>query len=102
MPGVPVEMQGMMNDFVLKELPKRFSLPFILHKTLITFGIGESFLAEHIKEWENNLPADIKLAYLPNYGMVRLRLTSTGDDKNKLEEALSNQFLQLKKLCERI
>ncbi len=98
MPGVPHEMKGMMHNYVLKELPKHFSAPFILHKTLLTAGIGESFLAEHIKELENNLPQNIKLAYLPNYGMVRLRLTATGYSKNELKEQLNNQFNQLKKL----
>ncbi|MBS1916425.1 MAG: competence/damage-inducible protein A [Bacteroidetes bacterium] len=98
MPGVPHEMKGMMTDYVLPELKKKFSLPFILHKTLLTAGIGESFLAEHIEKFETALPEHIKLAYLPNYGMVRLRLTATGDDKSILENELSQQFDTLKKL----
>jgi nicotinamide-nucleotide amidase len=98
MPGVPHEMKGMMTDSVLPELKKRFSLPVILHKTLLTAGIGESFLAEHIEKFETALPGNIKLAYLPNYGMVRLRLTATGDDKNNLQKELEQQFDTLKKL----
>jgi len=75
MPGVPHEMKGMMADDILPTLRERFQLPYIAHRTLLTAGIGESFLAEHIKTFEEALPASIKLAYLPNYGMVRLRLT---------------------------
>ncbi len=97
MPGVPHEMKGMMTDDVLPALQKNFTLPAILHKTLLTAGIGESFLADHISTFETALPAHIKLAYLPNYGMVRLRLTATGDDKNELENELQQQFDSLKK-----
>ena len=97
MPGVPHEMKGMMSDYVIPALQKQFTLPFIMHRTLLTSGIGESFLAEHIQEFENSLPAHIKLAYLPNYGMVRLRLTGSGDQKNKLNEEIEKLFLDLKK-----
>jgi nicotinamide-nucleotide amidase len=98
MPGVPHEMKGMMTDYVLPVLQQHFTLPTILHKTLLTAGIGESYLADHIMTFETALPAHIKLAYLPNYGMVRLRLTATGDDKKVLEEELQQQFDTLKKL----
>ncbi len=98
MPGVPYEMKGMMTDDVLPELQKKFTLPHIAHRTLLTAGIGESFLSEHINAFENNLPKNIKLAYLPNYGMVRLRLTATGDDKKITEQEINNQFESLKKL----
>jgi nicotinamide-nucleotide amidase len=98
MPGVPHEMKGMMTDEVIPSLQKRFTLPFIMHRTLLTSGIGESFLAEHIKEFETSLPSHIKLAYLPNYGMVRLRLTSMGNNKRELEDELQNEFETLKKL----
>lgn len=80
MPGVPHEMKGMMTDYVLPRLPSLFNLPAVVHRTLLTAGIGESFLAERIKDFETNLPQHVKLAYLPNYGMVRLRLTSTGEN----------------------
>lgn len=95
LPGVPQEMKGIMINSVLPELPRHFSMPVILHQTLMTGGIGESYLADHIKHWEDQLPAHIKLAYLPNYGMLRLRLTTHGNDKNKLEAELEKQFSAL-------
>lgn len=98
MPGVPHEMKGMMTDSVIPGLRERFRLPFIAHRTLLTAGIGESFLAEHIAAFEAALPAAIKLAYLPNYGMVRLRLTIQGEDPATLEAALQENFDTLQKL----
>jgi nicotinamide-nucleotide amidase len=98
MPGVPHEMKGMMTDSVLPALRQHFSLPFIAHRTLLTAGIGESFLADHIKDFEEALPSSIKLAYLPNYGMVRLRLTIWGDDPETLNTILQQQFDTLKGL----
>ena len=98
MPGVPHEMKGMMTDSVLPALRQHFSLPFIAHRTLLTAGIGESFLADHIKDFEEALPSSIKLAYLPNYGMVRLRLTIWGDDPATLNTVLQQQFDTLKGL----
>jgi nicotinamide-nucleotide amidase len=98
MPGVPHEMKGMMTDSVLPAFRQHFSLPFIAHRTLLTAGIGESFLADHIKDFEEALPSSIKLAYLPNYGMVRLRLTIWGDDPETLNAVLQQQFDTLKGL----
>ncbi|HXB43009.1 MAG TPA: CinA family nicotinamide mononucleotide deamidase-related protein [Puia sp.] len=98
MPGVPYEMKGMMTDYVIPALQKHFTLPFIMHKTLLTTGIGESFLAEHIKEFEQSLRGHIKLAYLPNYGMVRLRLTGSGGNKDELDNDLGSKFEALKQL----
>lgn len=98
LPGVPHEMKGLMQQEVLPRLLKQFQMPVILHQTLLTFGIGESMLAEAIKDWEEALPSYLKLAYLPHYGMVRLRLTATGDDKNVLEQELEKQTVQLKEL----
>ncbi len=98
MPGVPHEMKGMMTDSVIPALRQHFKLPFIAHRTLLTVGIGESFLADHIKTFEEALPAAIKLAYLPNYGMVRLRLTIHGEDPIALEALLQQQFDTLKQL----
>jgi nicotinamide-nucleotide amidase len=95
MPGVPHEMQGMMIDQVLPGLTAYFKTPYILHRTLLTAGVGESVLAEHIQHWEAGLPASIKLAYLPNYGMVRLRLTGTSENKDQLTDELDNQFEKL-------
>ncbi|MDR3714552.1 MAG: CinA family nicotinamide mononucleotide deamidase-related protein [Puia sp.] len=98
MPGVPHEMKGMMSGYVLQALGRHFTLPAISHRTLLTAGIGESFLAEHISRFESALPESVKLAYLPNYGMVRLRLTATGADKRSLEELVQTQFDTLKEL----
>jgi nicotinamide-nucleotide amidase len=92
MPGVPNEMKGMMTDYVLPRLPGIFTLPAVVHRTLLTAGIGESFLSERIKDFENALPSHIKLAYLPNYGMVRLRLTATGSDRDKITNEVDEQF----------
>lgn len=86
MPGVPHEMKGMMLQDVLPNLQQRFQLLPIVHRTLLTAGIGESFLAERITEFESNLPSNIKLAYLPNYGMVKLRLSAHGNDAKTIAE----------------
>lgn len=98
MPGVPHEMKGMMTDYVLPRLPLYFKMPSIVSSTLLTAGVGESFLAELIKEFEQKLPTSIKLAYLPNYGMVRLRLTGIGPQKNEIESEVEKQFDALKVL----
>jgi len=97
MPGVPHEMKSIMKAQVLPLLQRRFQLPHIAHRTLLTAGVGESFLAEKIQDFESDLPSHIKLAYLPNYGMVRLRLTATGE-KKIVEQELDKQFPQLKLL----
>lgn len=97
MPGVPYEMQGIMED-VIPYLEKSFEFPEIIHKTILTAGIGESAIAEMISDFENKLPPEIRLAYLPNYGMVRLRLTTSGFDRMKTEKIISNRFIELKQL----
>lgn len=79
MPGVPFEMKKLMLDHVLPRLQSRFELAPIEHVVVMTVGLGESFLAEKIADWENALPANFKLAYLPSLGSVRLRLTGTQD-----------------------
>jgi len=96
MPGVPHEMKWIMHNHVLPNIPNWYSTGFIIHKTLLTAGIGESFLAEKIKDIEESLPEHIKLAYLPNYGMVRLRLSAWGIDKTTLEKDVDNYFNLLK------
>ena len=98
MPGVPHEMQGMMQHDVIQILSSRFKPSHITHRTLLTFGIGESMLADMIIDFENALPTFIKLAYLPNYGMVRLRLSATGGDKEKIENIVANEFEKLQLL----
>jgi nicotinamide-nucleotide amidase len=100
MPGVPFEMKGMISEDVIPFLTKRFVSYKIAHRTLLTAGVGESFLADHVEKFEHNLPADIKLAYLPNYGMVRLRLTSSGNDEKRLNEKLDKIFTELKNLVQ--
>jgi nicotinamide-nucleotide amidase len=95
MPGVPHEMKSIMEKHVLPLFKERFSLPYIGHRTLLTAGIGESFLAERIKGFESSLPQNIKLAYLPSYGMVRLRLTAQGE-KEATEKKLDETFSILK------
>lgn len=98
MPGVPHEMKGMMTDYVIPQLQKHFTFPFIDHRTLLTAGIGESFIAEKISGWEGALPSHLKLTYLPNYGMVRLRITGTDSDNYRLQQDLNTQFSLLKDL----
>ena len=98
LPGVPYEMKGLMQNKVLPKLAKTFHLPFILHKTILTYGIGESMLAEKIEDWENNLPSFIKLAYLPSPGRVRLRLTARGKDEQILKSAIEVEVEKLQKI----
>ena len=98
MPGVPFEMKALMTDEVIPRVQQTFSRPFILHKTLQTYGRGESEIANTIEDWENNLPSDIKLAYLPALGKVRLRLSTKGPDKALLERRLEEQITSLKAL----
>ncbi|MBC6365172.1 competence/damage-inducible protein A [Algoriphagus sp. AK58] len=92
MPGVPHEMKKLMKDFVLPKLPEIFDLPVIYHKMIKTAGIGESWLADLIKDWENNLPEHIRLAYLPSLGHVKLRLTAFGQDKVQLANEVEHQI----------
>ncbi|MET4080165.1 nicotinamide-nucleotide amidase [Pedobacter sp. UYP30] len=83
-PGVPYEMMYLMGEEILPRLKSRFKLPHIVHHTILTAGIGESFLATEIEDIEAELPSHIKLAYLPRLGQVRLRLSATGDDQAKV------------------
>jgi nicotinamide-nucleotide amidase len=98
MPGVPHEMKGMMTDDVIPRLAQQFTLPHIVHRTLLTAGVGESFLAELLIGFEAQLPAHIKMAYLPNYGMVRLRLSASGQDAAAVEQEVAQHFDQLQQL----
>lgn len=95
MPGVPHEMKKLVKDFVLPKLSQVFDLPVIYHKLIKTAGIGESWLADLIKDWENALPSHIRLAYLPSLGHVKLRLTAFGEDKNLLAAAVEQQIQQV-------
>lgn len=87
-----------MIDEVIPRLKNIFTLPAIVHKTLFTAGQGESVIADKIKDWEESLPENIKLAYLPGYGMVKLRLTARGENKEALEKQLSPYSEKLKEL----
>jgi nicotinamide-nucleotide amidase len=96
LPGVPHEMKWIMENQFIPQIPGLFKTGFIEHRTLLTYGIGESFLADLIRDIEESLPEHIKLAYLPNYGIVRLRLTSFGVDKKLQEEEIDQYFQSLK------
>ena len=85
LPGVPFEMKNLMTNRILPMLQAHFKTPTIYHRMIRTVGIGESFLAERIEQWEDALPENIKLAYLPHFGQVRLRLTATGDELEALK-----------------
>lgn len=99
MPGVPYEMKSMMEDFVLPKIKHSFNLPVIYYKTILTQGIGESFISDLISEWEDALAwQNMKLAYLPSYDKVRLRITAYGVDKLLLEEKVEKQIELLKPL----
>ena len=101
LPGVPFEMMHLMEDEILPRLKKSFELPFIVHKTILTAGIGESFLAKEIEDIENSLPEHIKLAYLPKMGQVRLRLSSKGTNQEKIESEVNHYAnLMMERLAE--
>ena len=95
MPGVPYEMKGLVEREVIPRLIKNYARPVILHKTVITYGLGESAIAEKIEDWEDNLPEHIKLAYLPNLGRVRLRLTARGNKEELLNNDIDAQIAVL-------
>src|SRR5688572_23095884 len=96
MPGVPHEMKRMMTDIIVPKLKATFKTPVIFHKIIRTVGIGESFLAEKISDWENSLPKHIKLAYLPSLGEVKLRLTCHGNSQSLLETEANELTEKLK------
>jgi len=98
LPGVPNEMRGLMQDAVLPKLAERFILPAVVHRTLLTSGVGESTIADTIESFENALPPSVKLAYLPSYGLVRLRLTCREESFGLATERVDAYFSELKKL----
>lgn len=91
LPGVPYEMKYLVENEIVPKIVKEYKRPYILHKTILTYGQGESMVAERIEEWENALPEFVKLAYLPSPGRVRLRLTARGADKEKLVNEIDKQ-----------
>ncbi len=99
MPGVPFEMRRMMNEIVIPKLIQLFSPPVIYHQLIRTAGIGESFLADKIKSWEDALPSHIKLAYLPSEGGVKLRLTSIGESRLELKKEIDGWVEKIKPLA---
>ena len=98
LPGVPYEMKYLVENEILPKVIKEYERPFIIHKTILTYGQGESLVAERIEDWENNLPEFIKLAYLPNPGRVRLRLSARGTDEELLKKAIEENILSLTKI----
>lgn len=99
MPGVPYEMKAMMQGQVFGEITKRFKTPHVYHRTILTQGVGESSLMGMIDKWESSLDEEeIKLAYLPSPGMVRLRLSAFGDDKEALNFKVDRKADELKQL----
>ncbi len=98
MPGVPFEMKAIVKNHAIPRIQKRFKRPFILHKTILTYGMGESRIAETIEDWEDNLPNYIKLAYLPSLGRVRLRLSARGENKEVLEKGVEKAIDELNPL----
>ncbi|MBY0487530.1 MAG: nicotinamide-nucleotide amidohydrolase family protein [Flavobacteriaceae bacterium] len=98
LPGVPYEMKYLVENEIIPKVVREYKRPYILHKTILTYGQGESLVAERIEDWENNLPNFIKLAYLPAPGRVRLRLTARGTEKEILEKAIDDHVVSLTKI----
>ena len=98
LPGVPYEMKYILENGIIPKIVKEYQRPYIIHKTILTYGQGESLVAERIEDWENNLPEFIKLAYLPSPGRVRLRLSARGIDKELLEKKINENVLSLTQL----
>jgi len=95
MPGVPREMKGMMNDLVLPKLQLKYGGGFFVHRTILTQGAPESILAVKLLDWEKSLPKEVKLAYLPSENRVRLRLSISGSDEQKLNSLLNDEIQKL-------
>ena len=95
LPGVPFEMKAIILDELIPKIIKEYKRSVIIHQTIITFGQGESLIAERLEDWENNLPDTIKLAYLPSAGKVRLRLSARGDSEREIKDLLAESISQL-------
>jgi nicotinamide-nucleotide amidase len=95
MPGVPFEMKHIMNEHVLPELNKRFTSQIIIHRNIMTYGTSEAKLAETLSGFEADLPHTVKLAYLPAWGIIKLRLTVAGSERIIIEEMLNEQVNKL-------
>jgi len=95
LPGVPFEMKALMTNKIIPALKEHFERPYIVHKTIITYGLGESAIASKIEAWEDALPPSIKLAYLPSLGKVRLRLSGKGDQEAELHQHIETEIAKL-------
>ena len=95
LPGVPYEMKYLVENEVVPKIVKEYSRPYIIHKTVLTYGQGESMVAERIEAWEDSLPSFLRLAYLPSPGRVKLRLSARGTDKEFLDAELEKYLLSL-------
>ncbi len=102
LPGVPFEMENLIRTEVIPRITKTYNRPYILHNTIVTYGMGESAIAERLEVWENHLPAFIKLAYLPSLGKVRLRLTAKGLDLESISVAMADENKKLTHLVQDI
>lgn len=89
LPGVPYEMKAIVTNELVPKIVSEYKRPYILHKTILTYGQGESIVAERIESWEDNLPGFVKLAYLPSPGRVRLRLTARGSNEKILQTTIN-------------
>lgn len=98
LPGVPYEMKYLVENEIIPKIVNEYKRPYIIHKTILTYGQAESLVAERIENWENSLPDFIKLAYLPSPGRVRLRLTARGIDKGLLENEIALKVLSLSEI----
>jgi nicotinamide-nucleotide amidase len=95
LPGVPYEMKYLVENEIIPKVVREYKRPYILHKTILTYGQGESLVSERISTWEDSLPGFMKLAYLPSPGRVRLRISARGTDKEELEAAIATQVKSL-------
>jgi len=95
MPGVPKEMKYMMEDTIIPKFKELYKTPVLIHKMVKTVGIPESILAERLEDWENNLPQEIKLAYLPGLNQVKLRLTASGENEKHLQSLINQEVDKL-------
>lgn len=98
LPGVPFELQELMTREVIPRLQRQFARPVILHKTVITYGVAESVVAERLSDWEDQLPEYIRLAYLPDFGKVRLRITASGENQEHLQNSIDSLLTDLHQL----
>ncbi|WP_248723522.1 competence/damage-inducible protein A [Seonamhaeicola sp. ML3] len=92
LPGVPYEMESLMKNEVLPKLKEKYNCPYIIHKTMLVYGLGESALAQRIESWEDALPSDMRLAYLPNLGKMRLRLSTKGFHEAELKKRVDAEI----------